>query len=111
MEEVASQVDFIFCAVNMPKDEKMCIRDRDKRLDAVLGQLDDLKLQLKESPVSYTHLAFYLDVQEGHLLCADCAAKAGKTCNLDQGALYALRHTICGIKPHSLMEMCIRDRH
>ena len=38
--------------------------------------------------------AFYLDVQEGHLLCADCAAKAGKSCNLDQGALYALRH-IC----------------
>ena len=33
-------------------------------------------------------------MQEGHLLCADCAAKAGKTCNLDQGALYALRH-IC----------------
>ena len=38
--------------------------------------------------------AFYLDVQEGHLLCADCAAKQGNTCNLDQGALYALRH-IC----------------
>ena len=38
--------------------------------------------------------AFYLDVQEGHLLCADCAAKARKSCNLDQGALYALRH-IC----------------
>ena len=38
--------------------------------------------------------AFYLDVQEGHLLCAVCAAKQGKTCNLDQGALYALRH-IC----------------
>lgn len=37
---------------------------------------------------------FYLDVQEGHLLCADCAAKAGKSCNLDLGALYALRH-IC----------------
>ena len=25
--------------------------------------------------------AFYLDVQEGYLLCADCAAKAGKRCN------------------------------
>ena len=42
----------------------------------------------------YDGAAFYLDVQEGHLLCADCAAKQGKTCNLDQGALYALRH-IC----------------
>lgn len=38
--------------------------------------------------------AFYLDAQEGNLLCADCAAKAGKTCNLDKAALYALRH-IC----------------
>ena len=28
------------------------------------------------------------------LLCEDCAKKAGKTCNLDMGALYALRH-IC----------------
>lgn len=38
--------------------------------------------------------AFYLDVQEGHLLCASCAAKAGKNCNLDKAALFALRH-IC----------------
>ncbi len=37
---------------------------------------------------------FYLDVQEGTLLCADCAAKAGKQVNLDPGALYAVRH-IC----------------
>ena len=43
---------------------------------------------------AYDGEAFYLDAQEGHLLCADCAAKAGKRCNLDQGALYALRH-IC----------------
>lgn len=42
----------------------------------------------------YDGKEFYLDIQEGHLLCADCAAKDGKTCNLDQGALYALRH-IC----------------
>ena len=42
----------------------------------------------------YDGVAFYLDVQDGHLLCADCAAKQGNTCNLDQGALYALRH-IC----------------
>lgn len=38
--------------------------------------------------------AFYLDAQEGHLLCAACAAKAGKNCNLDKAALFALRH-IC----------------
>jgi len=37
---------------------------------------------------------FYLDVQEGGLLCAGCAAKNGKTPNLDPGALYAVRH-IC----------------
>ena len=43
---------------------------------------------------AYEGDTFYLDVQEGHLLCADCAAKAGKSCNLDPGALYALRH-IC----------------
>ena len=27
---------------------------------------------------AYDGAAFYLDVQEGHLLCADCAAKARK---------------------------------
>ncbi len=43
---------------------------------------------------AYEGSAFYLDLQEGHLLCADCAAKAGKSCNLDRGALFALRH-IC----------------
>ncbi|MCI2047619.1 MAG: DNA repair protein RecO [Faecalibacterium sp.] len=37
---------------------------------------------------------FYLDEQDGELLCADCAAKAGKKPNLDPGALYAVRH-IC----------------
>ena len=42
----------------------------------------------------YDGPAFYLDVQEGYLLCSGCAQKAGKSCNLDQGALYALRH-IC----------------
>ena len=42
----------------------------------------------------YDGPAFYLDPQEGILLCEDCAKKVGKTCNLDMGALYALRH-IC----------------
>lgn len=42
----------------------------------------------------YDGESFYLDVQEGYLLCADCAQRAGKSCNLDRGALYALRH-IC----------------
>ena len=40
--------------------------------------------------------AFYLDAQEGHLLCASCAAKAGKNCNLDKAALFALRHICLG---------------
>lgn len=43
---------------------------------------------------AYEDASFYLDVQEGYLLCPDCAAKAQKTCNLDAGALFALRH-IC----------------
>ena len=42
----------------------------------------------------YDGPAFYLDPLEGCLLCADCAQKAGKTPNLDAGALFALRH-IC----------------
>ena len=37
---------------------------------------------------------FYLDPVEGRLLCADCADKARHLPNLDNGALYALRH-IC----------------
>ena len=32
--------------------------------------------------------------EEGCLLCESCAQKAGKKCNLDAGALFALRH-IC----------------
>ena len=43
---------------------------------------------------AYEGDTFYLDPQEGYLLCADCAAKAGKGCNLDKGALFALRY-IC----------------
>ena len=49
----------------------------------------------------YDGPAFYLDPQEGILLCEDCAKKAGKTCNLDMGALYALRH-ICLVGRHRL---------
>lgn len=37
---------------------------------------------------------FYLDPQDGRLLCADCVAKEGGRPNLDAGALYAVRH-IC----------------
>ncbi|MGN0661622.1 MAG: DNA repair protein RecO [Faecalibacterium sp.] len=43
---------------------------------------------------AYDGSAFYLDTQEGILLCERCAAKAGKEPNLDPGALFALRH-IC----------------
>ncbi len=38
--------------------------------------------------------AFYLDLQSGELLCADCAAKQGKQPNLDPGALAAMRHIL-----------------
>ena len=34
----------------------------------------------------------YLDPEEGSLLCGDCAAKAGRTPNLDPASLTALRH-------------------
>ena len=57
---------------------------------------------------------FYLDPVEGRLLCADCAEKARHINNLDNGALYALRH-IClaedkklfgfKISPESLKEL------
>ena len=50
--------------------------------------------------------AFYLDAQEGHLLCADCAAKAGKRCNLDKAALYALRH-ICLVEDKKIFSFKI----
>ena len=50
--------------------------------------------------------AFYLDAQEGYLLCADCAAKAGKHCNLDKAALYALRH-ICLVEDKKIFSFKI----
>lgn len=42
----------------------------------------------------YEGEGFYLDEEEGWLLCSSCARQAGKTPNLDLAALYALRH-IC----------------
>ena len=57
---------------------------------------------------------FYLDPIAGNLLCAACADKARHLPNLDEGALYALRH-IClaedkklfgfKISPESLQEL------
>lgn len=43
---------------------------------------------------AYDGPAFYLDPSEGCLLCEECARRAGKHPNLDQGALFALRY-IC----------------
>ena len=43
---------------------------------------------------AYDGEGFYLDMEDGHLLCEDCAAKAKVTCNLDKGALFAVRY-IC----------------
>ena len=44
---------------------------------------------------------FCLDVEDGCLLCADCAAKENKSCNLDKGALFAVRY-ICLIEDKKL---------
>jgi DNA repair protein RecO (recombination protein O) len=43
---------------------------------------------------AYNDENFYFDEEEGYLLCPACAEKAQKKCNLDAGALFALRH-IC----------------
>lgn len=45
-------------------------------------------------------------MQEGYLLCADCAAKAGKRCNLDRNALFALRH-ICLVEDKKIFSFKI----
>lgn len=42
----------------------------------------------------YDGTDFYLDVQNGILLCKYCAVKSGKSTNIDDGALRAIRH-IC----------------
>ena len=44
---------------------------------------------------------FCLDAEDGCLLCGDCAAKENKTCNLDKGALFAVRY-ICLIEDKKL---------
>ena len=54
----------------------------------------------------YEGPSFYLDPQEGCLLCADCARKAGKTPNLDAGALYALRY-ICLVEDKKIFSFKI----
>lgn len=52
---------------------------------------------------------FYLDPQEGTLLCADCAGRARHVPNLDTGALYALRH-ICLAEDKRLFGFALSDR-
>ncbi len=42
----------------------------------------------------YDGNAFYFDATDGYLLCETCAQADGKTPNLNEGALFALRH-IC----------------
>ena len=42
----------------------------------------------------YDGMDFYLDVQDGTMLCRECAAEAGRPTNLDEGALSAMRY-IC----------------
>lgn len=43
---------------------------------------------------AYDGSGFYFDVQEGYLLCENCAARENKRGGLDAGTLFALRH-IC----------------
>lgn len=52
---------------------------------------------------------FYLDPQEGTLLCAACADKARHLPNLDTGALYALRH-ICLAEDRQLFAFALADK-
>lgn len=52
---------------------------------------------------------FYLDPEEGTLLCSDCAEKVRRTPNLDTGALYALRH-ICLAEDKKLFGFTLSPR-
>ncbi|MGN0983310.1 MAG: DNA repair protein RecO [Gemmiger sp.] len=52
---------------------------------------------------------FYLDPQEGTLLCAACADKARHVPNLDTGALYALRH-ICLAEDKRVFAFSLSDK-
>lgn len=54
----------------------------------------------------YDGQAFYLDTADGHLLCADCAQKAQKTPNLNEGALFAVRH-ICLVEDKKIFSFQI----
>ena len=51
---------------------------------------------------------FYLDPVEGNLLCAACAEKARHIPNLDEGALYALRH-ICLTEDKKLFSFSLSE--
>ena len=52
---------------------------------------------------------FYLDVQQGRLLCESCAQKNRHVPNLDAGALYAMRH-ICLAEDAKLFGFAISEQ-
>lgn len=54
----------------------------------------------------YDGCGFHFDVREGQLLCADCAARENRSPNLDEGALYALRH-ICLAEDNKLFAFAL----
>lgn len=56
----------------------------------------------------YDGTAFYLDPLDGVLLCADCANKQNRPPNLDEGALFALRH-ICLAEDAKLFAFQLSD--
>lgn len=55
---------------------------------------------------TYDGQVFYLDTMEGHLLCEKCAAFENKQPNLNEGALFALRH-ICLVEDKKIFSFQI----
>ena len=52
---------------------------------------------------------FWLDAEDGSLLCRECAARAGRPVNLDSGALVALRH-ICLVEDKKIFAFTLGSR-
>ena len=57
---------------------------------------------------AYDGERFCLDIEDGCLLCADCAAREKRTCNLDRGALFAVRY-ICLSEDKKLFGFRVSD--
>lgn len=62
------------------------------RIMAMAGYMPDL-VGCRECG-QYESAAFYFDIENGELLCADCCPAEGKAPNLSLGALSAMRHIL-----------------